>query len=50
MKCEICKEKIATTFLNKALGTIVKDTQGKKHWICNACQQGKSKEELLTAL
>jgi len=49
-KCDLCKEKLSTTFLNKVLGTVVKDAKGKKHWICKTCQQGKSKEELLTKL
>lgn len=48
MKCAICKEKIEETFLKKLLGTVVKDAKGKKHWVCSACQKGKSKEELLT--
>jgi len=25
-------------YLEKKLGTVVKDTKGKKHWICNDCQ------------
>lgn len=50
MKCTRCKEKIEETFLNKPLGTVVKDGDGKKHWFCKGCQQGKTKEELLQAL
>ena len=47
MKCAACKGKIETTFLNKALGTVVKDAKGKKHWFCKDCQKDKGKEELL---
>jgi hypothetical protein len=38
MKCEICKQQIAETFLNKVIGTYVKDAKGKKHVICHDCQ------------
>lgn len=40
MKCEICKEKIEETFLNKMIGTIVKDAKGKAHNVCASCQRG----------
>ncbi len=50
MKCEICKEKLEETFLHKPLGTAVKDAKGKTHWVCSACQKGKTKDELVTAL
>ncbi len=50
MKCELCKEKIDTTFLAKPVGTAFKDAKGKQHWACAACQRGKTKEELLAAL
>jgi len=50
VKCELCKEKIPETFLNKPLGTVIKDAKGKKHWVCSACQKGKTKEQLLGAL
>lgn len=47
-KCEICKEKLGETFLNKVLGTYVKDTKGKKHLICFECQKKfGSKEKIL---
>ena len=39
MKCEICKNKIVETFLNKPLGTYVKDKKGKKHIVCTDCQK-----------
>lgn len=39
MKCEICKNKIGETFMNKILGTVIKDEKGKKHSVCFECQK-----------
>ncbi len=39
LKCEICKGKLETTFLEKLLGTYVKDAKGKKHLVCPQCQK-----------
>lgn len=51
MKCEICKKGINETFLNKAVGTYVKDSKGKKHAVCFECQKRlKTKEEILKGL
>ena len=51
MKCEICGNKLEETFLNKILGTYVKDKIGKKHSVCFECQKKlKTKEELLGKL
>tara|TARA_Y100000034_G_scaffold10237_1_gene10804 strand:+ start:1293 stop:1448 length:156 start_codon:yes stop_codon:yes gene_type:complete len=51
MKCSICKTKIQETFLNKIIGTVVKDAKGKKHSICFECQKKfKNKEEILNKL
>ena len=51
MKCEICKKKIAETFLNKMLGSYVKDEKGKKHSVCSECQgKFKTKQEILKSL
>lgn len=51
MKCEICKNKIEETFLNKILGTYVKDAKGKKRMICKECQKKyKTKEEIIKQL
>lgn len=51
MKCEICKQKIHEIFLNKPIGTVVKDEKGKKHNICNECQRKfSSKQEILNNL
>lgn len=48
MNCEICKNKIKSTFLEKMLGTIVKDEKGKKHSICFECQKKfHTKKEIL---
>ena len=51
-KCELCKEEIKTTFLDKIEGTIIKTGEGetsKKHFICSTCQKehgDKLKEKL----
>lgn len=51
MKCGICKNRIETTFLNKLLGTYVKDAKGKKHTVCFECQKKfPSKEKVLEQL
>ena len=51
MKCSICRKNIGTTFLNKLIGTYVKDEKGKQHSICFECQKKfKTKEELLKGL
>ena len=39
MKCGICKKAIAMTFLNKLIGTYIKDEKGKQHAVCFECQQ-----------
>jgi hypothetical protein len=52
-KCELCKEEIGTTFLDKLDGTIIKTGKGetsKKHYICSSCQKENKdnlKEKLL---
>jgi len=51
MKCEICKNKIHETFLNKLVGTYVKDAKGKKHAVCFECQKKvRNKEEMIKSL
>ena len=52
MKCEICKNKIEETFLKKIIGTHIKDAKGKKHLVCNDCQQKfkNDKAEMLKKL
>ena len=50
-KCEICKKKVGETFLNKVLGTYIKDEKGKKRLICFECQKKfKGKKEILEQL
>jgi len=47
-KCELCKNEITTTFLDKINGTIIKTGEGetsKTHYICSSCQK-EHKEEL----
>ena len=46
-KCDICKQKIQTTFLNKLVGTIIKK-EGKPKTICNECQKEHSGKDLAT--
>ncbi len=50
-KCSICGTKIQETFMKKMIGTVVKDEKGKKHIVCNACQQkfSNDKAEMLKA-
>lgn len=51
MKCEICKKQIEENFLNKLIGSYVKDDKGKKHSVCSECQKKyNSKKEILAAL
>ena len=51
MKCSICAKSIDTTFLNKILGTYVKDKNGKLHSVCFECQKKfRSKEEILNVM
>jgi len=51
MKCELCRQEIQTTFLDKVKGTYIKDEKGKKHLVCSACQaKAESKEELISKL
>lgn len=50
-KCELCKNKVNQTFLDKVLGTYVKDSKGKKHLICFDCQKKfTTKEQILENL
>jgi len=44
-KCEICKNKVGETFLNKVLGTYTKDSKGKMHLVCFECQKKFPKKE-----
>jgi len=47
-KCNLCKEEIKTTFLDKLEGTIMtinEDENSKKFYICSSCQK-EYKEDL----
>jgi hypothetical protein len=46
MKCDICGRKIETTFLNKVVGTVMRNSKGKKKTVCNECQKHNTAEEL----
>ncbi|MFH0869683.1 MAG: hypothetical protein V1866_01340 [archaeon] len=46
MKCDICGRKIETTFLNKVIGTVMRDRKGKKKTVCSECQKQNTAEEL----
>lgn len=50
--CSICKKKIERTFLNKVIGTYIKDDKGKKHLICFECQKtfGDAKQDILSKI
>ncbi len=51
LKCDICKAKLEQTFLEKVIGTYVKDAKGKKHLACPQCQKKfPRKAELLKQL
>jgi len=45
MKCELCKENIEETFLEKIKGTYVKFNK-KLYSICNNCQKKFSVQEI----
>ena len=49
MKCEICSKNIEITFMEKKLGTFIKDDKGKKHIVCNECQKkfSNNKQKIL---
>lgn len=49
VKCDICKEIIETTFLNKIKGTYIKVNKKQKA-VCNVCQAKHNKEEILDKL
>ena len=46
MKCDICGRKIETTFLNKIVGTVMRDSKGKKKNVCNECQKQNTANEI----
>ncbi|MEM2115964.1 MAG: hypothetical protein QW524_03305 [Candidatus Woesearchaeota archaeon] len=48
MKCEICKQELKKTYLDKFVGTVIYDNKGKLHYICNSCQSKIDKGEIST--
>jgi len=51
MKCDVCGHKINKIFLDKVVGTCVKDSKGKKRWVCPDCQKTlKTKDNILKRL
>ena len=49
VKCDICKEEIKKTFLNKLKGTYIK-IKKKQKAVCNICQSKLIKEEIIEKL
>lgn len=45
MKCKICSANIGQLFLEKIMGTHVRDKDGHKHVICFECQKQYTLEE-----
>ena len=52
MKCEITGQKIDQTFLGKILGTVIKDENGKKHYVSSQAQTqfGNDKAKILAEI
>ena len=46
MECEICDDELEKTFLDKIIGTRVRDEEGTLHIICNECQRDLEMEEI----
>ena len=47
MKCAICADAVAETFLKKPIGAYIKDANGKRHLVCFACQKKHLTKEAL---
>lgn len=45
-KCTVCGGKVDITFLQKPLGTYIRDEKGKKHLVCRACQKQHTLDEI----
>ena len=52
MRCEVCDSKVESIFLGKMLGTVVKNGDGKKHYVCSGCQRrlGNDKKKILAGM
>jgi hypothetical protein len=48
--CAVCKSKVETTFLEKPLGTYLRDAKGKRRLVCRECQRTTSIEGLKAKL
>ncbi len=48
MRCDICRNNIAETFLKKIMGTQVR-TRGKRHNVCFECQKKFPDKQALLA-
>jgi hypothetical protein len=46
MKCALCGNKIEENFLNKIIGSYIKNKSGKKKVICPDCQKKYSVAEI----
>ncbi len=46
LKCEICNSKIKRTFLGKLLGTVIKDGNGRLHYVCSNCQSAFNNDKI----
>lgn len=46
MKCDSCGQKIQTTFMDKIVGTYLRDEKGKRHPVCFECQRAFTVEQL----
>ena len=51
VKCSVCGKNVETTFLNKLIGTYIKNKKGKKVAVCFECQKKfPDKDKLLEHL
>lgn len=50
-KCSICGNKVKETFLDKIIGSYIKDEKGKRHLVCFECQKKlHTKDKMLEAM
>ncbi|MBI5390844.1 hypothetical protein HZB02_05090 [Candidatus Woesearchaeota archaeon] len=50
--CALCGNILGNTFLHKLLGTVIKNSHGKKYPVCSQCQRshGNQKEMIIAKL
>lgn len=46
MNCSICNKKLEETFLQKLVGTYIRNKSGKKKPVCNECQKKLTVEQI----